>query len=61
MSELNVGDLVKLKSGSDVLTVDKVLQNEIIVVYFHEFKQQFELCKLSKGSVVKVEIKGDKE
>ena len=60
MSELNVGDLVKLKSGSDVLTVDKVLQNEIIVVYFHEFKQQFEQFKLNKESVVKVEFKGDK-
>ena len=60
MSELNVGDLVQLKSGSDVLTVDKVLQNEVIVVYFHGFKQQFEQFKLNKESVVKVGIKGDK-
>ena len=61
MSELSVGDLVQLKSGSAVLTVDKVLQNEVIVVYFHEFKQQFEQFKLNEESVVKVEIKGDKE
>ena len=61
MSELKIGDLVQLKSGSDVLTVDKVLQNEVIVVYFHGFKQQFEQFKLNKESVVKVEIKGDKE
>ena len=61
MSELNIGDLVQLKSGSDVLTVDKVLQNEVVVVYFHGFKQQFEQFKLNKESVVKVEIKGDKE
>ncbi len=60
MTELNVGDLVQLKSGSDVLTVDKVLQNEVIVVYFHGFKQQFEQFKLNKESVVKVEFKGDK-
>ena len=60
MSELNVGDLVQLKSGSDVLTVDNVLQNEVIVVYFHGFKQQFEQFKLNKESVVKVEITGDK-
>ena len=60
MSELNVGDIVQLKSGSDVLTVDKVLQNEVIVVYFHEFKKQFEQFKLNKESVVKVEITGDK-
>ena len=60
MSELNVGDLVQLKSGSDVLTVDEVLQNEVIVVYFHGFKQQFEQFKLNKESVVKVEITGDK-
>ena len=59
MSELKIGDLVQLKSGSDVLTVDKVLQNEVIVVYFHEFKQQFEQFKLNKESVVKVEITGD--
>ena len=61
MSELKIGDLVQLKSGSDVLTVDKVLQNEVIVVYFHGFKQQFEQFKLNKESVVKVETKGDKE
>ena len=61
MTELNVGDLVQLKSGSDVLTVDEVSQNEVIVVYFHGFKQQFEQFKLNKESVVKVEIKGDKE
>ena len=60
MSELKIGDLVQLKSGSDVLTVDEVLQNEVIVVYFHEFKKQFEQFKLNKESVVKVEIKGDK-
>ena len=60
MSELKIGDLVQLKSGSDVLTVDKVLQNEVIVVYFHGFKQQFEQFKLNKESVVKVEITGDK-
>ena len=60
MSELKIGDLVQLKSGSDVLTVDKVLQNEVIVVYFHEFKKQFEQFKLNKESVVKVEITGDK-
>ncbi len=60
MSELNVGDLVQLKSGSDVLTVDEVGQNEVIVVYFHGFKQQFEQFKLNKESVVKVEITGDK-
>ena len=60
MSELKIGDLVQLKSGSDVLTVDKVLQNEVIVVYFHGFKQQFEQFKLNKESVVKVEIKGAK-
>ena len=61
MSELKIGDLVQLKSGSDVLTVDNVLQNEVIVVYFHEFKKQFEQFNLNKESVVKVEIKGDKE
>ena len=61
MSELKIGDLVQLKSGSDVLTVDEVSQNEVIVVYFHGFKQQFEQFKLNKESVVKVEIKGDKE
>ena len=60
MTELKIGDLVQLKSGSDVLTVDKVLQNEVIVVYFHGFKQQFEQFKLNKESVVKVEFKGDK-
>ena len=60
MSELKIGDLVQLKSGSDVLTVDEVSQNEVIVVYFHGFKQQFEQFKLNKESVVKVEITGDK-
>ena len=60
MSELKIGDLVQLKSGSDVLTVDNVLQNEVVVVYFHEFRKQFEQFNLNKESVVKVEIKGAK-
>ena len=55
MSNLKVGDLVSLKSGSDDLTVNAVFGDEVVVVYFHNFKNQFETFKLNKDAVIKIE------
>lgn len=57
MSELKIGDVVELNSGSSQLTIVDFINENVIVVYFDENRQLFSQYKLHKDSVKLKEIK----